>query len=313
MKKIALALLFFCLLIPALFSAQNPDDSSLSSSALKELQADAASPLPNRIKVLVAPEAVFDPKSEKTLYRYSLTSLPDSQQVVDAFFLIYKPKLPYSLENPQTPKHWFSFRMDMGTGNHPHIYWGSDYVDVKSPPYRLPKYGIQPGKQLSGFSFTSNALPEIGNFYVQGSIRNWIPKGQASAKKITPKFPDDSFKTQALIPFSAPPQSFDFSAFKQKMAGFINQSAQLGWIKTPNTQAALLDSLSKIFSSGRSSARRQHLKQFLRLLETERGKTINDSAYYLLKVNAQYLGNRLKGKKIPAIPQPPKPQPIRFR
>ena len=177
-----------------------------------------------------------------------------------------------------------------------------DWVSVDSePPYRKPIYGIKPGETKSGFGLISNGLPDIGNFYIKGWVRAvWDENEDIEHLPPQPSFPENCAKTETVIPVSAPPQTFDFAAFQAKMNGFINKSAELGWISSRGAKEQLLNQFASITPRGNKSM--EVLAGFLNLLETSRGKTLNNSAYYLLKVNAQYLENRLKGKPIPVWP-----------
>jgi len=85
------------------------------------------------------------------------------------------------------------------------------------------------------------------------------------------------------------------------MEGLVNKAALLGWISSLETKDRLLNQFAKITSRGGQESL-SALNGFIDLLENHRGKTLNNSAYYLLKVNAQYLKNRLQGKAIPVWP-----------
>jgi len=270
-----------------------------------DINADADSPIPNKVDVQVKPVAAFDPQTEKITYQYTLTSLRDSQQIVDSFFIFYKSDNPYLLEDMKVPEHWGWYMADAHAFKRPMVSWQCEYLKISIPPYEKPEYGLKPGGNISGFSFVSNALPEINDFYVCGKVRLWSPAGQAGGeglpKEKVPTYPDCYFKTQTVIPFSAPPAVFDFAAFQTKMNRFINRAAELGWISSATVKADLLSQFARITGVNQSSLKA--LTAFLAALESYHGKGVNDLAYYLLKVNSQYLQNRLEGKALPRWPK----------
>jgi len=207
-----LNLVTFIIILLFLFGCGNSDlgfSNKLSASSLQTWElpdADKADPAPNKLTVQVEPTATFDPNSEKINYSYVLKNSSNSQQLAKSFLILLDPINPFSLENIYFPEHWDCLIFNQS-------YYPIHILHLISidfqPPYDKPIYGIKPGQTLSGFGFTSNGLPEIGNFYIEGWVRAvWKEESEDENLPLQPSFPDNFFKIQTVIPISAPPPNF---------------------------------------------------------------------------------------------------------
>jgi len=217
-------------------------------------------------------------------YEYKLYSKPASLQNMWHFVI----ETQVSCTEINAPSGWLGdYCEKLPTVSHPIVSWGSE-----SELFRL-----RPGKFLEGFSFQSRGIPGIVTSYNQGYVpHRWYPEGMAVDEDLPPKWPENSVQKKTIGPVHPPPEPVDGVSFIDRIISLKHQAFQLGWITNAGIKNSLdqkLDNAKKKLQQKMNNAAKNILFAFINELEAQRGKHLDDNAFYLLKVNAEFLISKL--------------------
>lgn len=284
---------FFVIVIQALFSS-----AILAVGYLKT----------DKINIFITPQVTFDLSREEFTYSYDIQSLPSSEQNIcqiqfltdqDSSYLpppygwFIKKHLSHPKLKPRDPRMhpnrygwWSNFAKDDPRGKQP----VGDIDDEKPSPNDIP-----PGGTLKGLSIKSNSLPGMINSYTEG----WVP--MPSRKDLTleeelnpPKLLDLALKKVTIGPVAVADSTIN--GLIDRLIGLKDQCPGLGWITNQgivNSLNVKLKAAKESISKGKNKTAKNQLTAFINELNAQRGKFVNDSAYALLKANAEYLIYRL--------------------
>ncbi|MEW6279832.1 MAG: hypothetical protein AB1758_14485 [Candidatus Eremiobacterota bacterium] len=234
------------------------------------------------------PEVRYDPAREWFVYSYTLTNQAGAEQDIVAFTLSCRVPIVTAVTAPQN-------------------WWGSvggstvgtvvDYGVRRTRAHR-----IRAGSTLGSFSFASPSLPSVVPAYVRGNAP--IPSEPVGVRyvHISIPFPEDCYQLQTLGPLPdvdppQPQQPVDLCALMDQLSQSVRRARELGWIRH--------ESLAKHFQHELEHARDKckrgqlrpadnKLREILHKLEKERGKKLDDNAYFLLRPNLEFLRHRLE-------------------
>ena len=103
--------------------------------------------------------------------------------------------------------------------------------------------------------------------------------------------------------FSVGPSTFVYSPpgiAVDRLVAFKHEAVSLKWISGPGSEGivrsldAKLDSAKASISRGQNKTAANQLNAFINELQAQRGKAVNDSAFYLLKANAEFIIGKLE-------------------
>lgn len=283
-----LLVLFMCLIGPTsgLAFTINLDSATgnyrityLSEELGREVQ--AVFEPPTKVKPVVASQIRFD---GRFTYSYSLSNSSSARQDLVIFSLPIV-STPSVVENPSG---WTSLRP---TPVNPAITWVSKDDTIR------------PGSQLSGFSIQVPELPGIVALKFAGhadplAFPDEPPADVGYAALEVQREGRNSFVTL----FSVGPSTFVYSDAGlaiDRLEAFKHEAFSLGWIFGPGSDGivksldAKLDAAKASIARGQNKTAANTLNAFINELEAQRGKKINDSAFFLLKVNAEFIIGKL--------------------
>ena len=162
---------------------------------------------------------------------------------------------------------------------------------------------ILPGKSLGVFILTSHGLP---------GIRRFVVKPAYDASDFLPGIDDDSGEAQQIVDLDneiqrmiqtrgytigpvQPPSLTDVGRLLDFVASLKHQAAALGWISGPGVEGvvqsldAKLSAAKAALARGDAKAAEGQITAFIDELEAQRGKHLNDDAFYMLQANAQFI------------------------
>ena len=162
---------------------------------------------------------------------------------------------------------------------------------------------IRPGASSGGFKLTAKSLPAPKLFYVEGYTRNDIPEGEPTEEEtqvlIDLQDPfNNSFSGQTLGADPIP-LVIDIASLIGRLISLKHQSVSLGWIFGPGSDGivksldAKLDAAKAAVARGQNKAASNQLNAFINELNALRGKKLNENAFFLLKVNAEFILSKL--------------------
>jgi hypothetical protein len=148
----------------------------------------------------------------------------------------------------------------------------------------------------------------------------WVPREQLpNPEDLDPERPDTpgqltggedpvqhSFHGSAVGP-EILPTTASVSDLLDRLIVLKDQGAKLGWIKDPGVVTSLNQKLANARKAldrlfGGKKAARGILGAFVNELDALRGKQVDDNAYFLLRVNAEYLIVRMGGTVPASVP-----------
>jgi hypothetical protein len=220
-------------------------------------------------------------------YNYDVLSLPESQQNVNDFRVIFKFKPDSILERYKMSEWWGPYVLDNDTLSW--IGWGaSDNANIK------------PNNSLSGFGFLTRYLPGITDYYAEGDHPipsfeyGMAPDFIPGYDDLTPYGPGIVGKTVGPV---LTPDPFIALAFLDTLASYKHQALDLGWIDNQGIATSLdqkLENIKKQLEKGKTKQAINMLNAFLNEVEAQKDKHLTSEAYALLKYNAEYLIQRLE-------------------
>ncbi len=155
---------------------------------------------------------------------------------------------------------------------------------------------MAPGDLSPALVFEAVGLPGI----VTNRVRGYVPPPPLTdaGPVVAPSDPliENSVagKTVGVEPF---PDDLSPINLVRRLGAFTDQTCgDLGWITNPgvcNSLKKKLENAERSIGRGRTNAAQRQLGAFLTELQAQRGKHVNDSAYWLLKVNAEFVLSQL--------------------
>jgi len=220
-------------------------------------------------------------------YSYTVKSLPESQQDVWNFMII------------------FNFSPDLISKKFLIPGWWKPDIPNKKPfwiSWSAPENkDINPGDSLNGFGLVADSLllPGITDFYAEGDhpipsfeegmAPNFIP----GYDDLTPYGPGIVGKTVGPV---LPPDPFLPETFLDTLISYTTQSHTLNWISDSTTTAKYTDYFENTKShiqQNNNPAAINVLDSVLTDVEADSGVTLTSEAYALIKYNTEYLKEQL--------------------
>ncbi len=222
------------------------------------------------------------------IYRYEIQSLRTSRQPVRTFVVGMKvPKgTKISLKNP---KDWYSWEPRPSQHAPNWVNWGTS-----ARGGREPSIYIQPGESLKGFSLQSSGLPGILSAYSRG--KRTIREGREEVESQLGFF-ENSVQGKVIGPVPIP-EVFRPVDFVAHLESLFAESAKLGWVNDEPEVQPLLETLKSVktaLNKNQIARARSRISEFLTTLESvsKTEKVLTSEATSMLKINAQYLLNKL--------------------
>ncbi len=216
-----------------------------------------------------------------TRVRYVLRNLPQSAEELFTF-TVDAPSPVLKIFRPEPLEAW-----DVSTQ-----YRGRSVAD-----WAMLGTHLAPGAESPSLFFDAIGLPGIVTSWVRGYFPP-PPLTEADVGVIPPSDPllQNSVpgKTVGIEPF---PDDLSPTDLLRRLRELTDQTCgELGWIDN----AGICDSLDKNLQNaerslerGRANSVRGQLGAFLNELQAQRGKHVNDSAYWLLKANVEFVLSQL--------------------
>jgi hypothetical protein len=268
MKKLILwrFILLCCILLPCQSATSIAQDSLVIFD------------YPSEKEITVDIRAAVVRTGQLLLYDYKLSSRHTSLQRVWRFSVRHGSVVQDLL----APDGW---DMRISPVPFPRVSWGaSDSTN-----------DIFPGESLPGFSFSSQGIPSIGDFYATG----WVEPPSFDIEPdsiIGGVFPENSFQGKTLVPVN-PLDPFVPLTFLDTLISYKHQARSLGWILNDGIVTSLdqkLEAARPAIINDRPSAK-NILQAFVNEVEAlnQQGNQLTSEAYALLKFNAEYLISKL--------------------
>lgn len=266
-------------------------------------------------KIALTPTPTITLSNNVFAYTFVLTNGASARQSVWNFRVF--PIGNVNIESAHSPANWKVFIHAKGNGVK--LNWTSNPKDTIEA-YIAP---IKPGRSLSGFSFSTSALPGIVTYYAEGDGPDpYFDEGQATDSipgytDLTPYGPGVVGET--IGPVQSPDFS-DMTAFLDTLISYKHQCVVLGWLtngldreKDEDDDKAdegmverldrRLDKAKDALANSDSVKARLELELFMKEVEQlyhnnkEEGKrkgvpVLTGEGYALLKFNAEYLIDR---------------------
>ena len=233
----------------------------------------------NKILMYVNAKCTPVAGTKKYKYVYEISNGKNSKQNIWSFAIEYKK----SLTNIISPENWhygyFSYKSV--------IDWNGE---------------LSAGKSIKGFSFESEVIPGIVECYGDGYTEPHVFSNYESeiAEDTRPPLPDffgNCVVGKTIGPdiIPLPPVITPISLIK-RLITLKEESFKLGWIDNRGIANSLnkkLENTKDAVNRGQNETAKNILNAFINEVESQRGKHINDNAYYLLKTNAEFIVSKL--------------------
>ncbi len=241
---------------------------------------------PNSDKIEVIINAEINKNEEKFEYNYLLENSVLSEQNIYSFLLEISPNV-HSLKSPNL--------------------WGGNISNVRK---KVVSWGsrdtladLKPSELLSGFSFISEGLPGIFDYFIRGFVEiEPVAYGQAPPLSMTTGSDifENSVNGLTISPW-IPDPSISLISFTDTLETFRHRSCEeLEWVTDAGVCIELEDGLSEVkanLQAGDSLSAANALKRVIDLVEAEKETSLTSEGYALLYFNAQYLGEKLPEPK----------------
>ena len=227
------------------------------------------------------------------LYSYSVLNQQSAQQ--DMFYLALILRGENVVKELRSPKDW---RPAFFKDEPQMIKWLAE-IDDEEDAYINP---LKPGKSLNGFAITSNSLPGLITYYAEGDhpIPSF-PEGMATDS--IPGYSDLTPYGPGIVGVTVGPVLSPTPIFVNNcldtLISYKHQALALKWIDNEGIANSLdqkLENAKSKLQDGDSLAARNMLKAFVNEVEAQKDKHLTSEAYALLKINAEYLIERLPDK-----------------
>ncbi len=260
----------------------------------------------------------------RTEYRYMVRNEPTSQRAIDSFNV--QLNVPFDTTGLRAPKGWTSRGCCVVDNKRE----GSTGIRTTGWIYDADGALVQPGASQDGFVFeaSSATIPSIKRYFIESFTELDTPIGEPGdeneEKVITNLVDFFNNSTSGLTLGPDPlPVAIDVPALIDRLIALKHQSASLGWLGNAKFVAKLdkrLDQAKAALARDKKKLARTRLSQFVHELtkahkdhdddrrdkhEDGRGKDnddhkdkkfVNDEAFQLLKINADFIIAKLPAK-----------------
>jgi hypothetical protein len=215
-------------------------------------------------------------------YSYQVTSTSSSQQNIFEVFI----DLNKTSVDGVSPTGW-EFAITGGADSTHRGYWAQVVIGND----------ILPGNTRGGFAMKSPFPPAIGPMFLRGNAP--IPSYDDAEGVPDGVFPLTPYDDAVVIP-TLVPSSFTVTGSTASIAfliGLKHQAHALGWITSIGIVKSLdakLDAAQAALARGNKTTAANQLRAFINELEAQRGKKVNENAYYLLNLNADFIIGKLE-------------------
>ena len=261
--------------------------SSLSSVWLNAQTIDPG----NRIQIVVRARVSRD-SAHRLMYSYSVNSLPQSQQTVQEFRIIFRPSND-SISQGRTALGWDSPGIPSGMGD------PFNYIIWWAP---IPNQ-IQHGDSTNGFSYTTTQLPGICEYFAEGNhALPWFPEGMAEDSipgydDLTPYGPGIVGKTVGAVKTLS---TVGLLSLLDSLNSYIRQARSFRWIVNQPTSDKYTNYLSTVrahLQAGENGYAIRTLQHVLKSADSDSSSVLASEAYALIRYNTEYLVSNLKAIK----------------
>lgn len=191
--------------------------------------------------------------------------------------------VPIGIQNP--PSHWIVGISVTGLAG-----WGAG----------TGASTILSGQTMDGFTILSRGVPAIRNARLEPEFVFTSAGDEAGDSDFTQAAKTEE-KISAYSQVVGPdaPASLAPGDLISRLASLKHAAAALGWIAGPGADGiiqsldAKLDAANSSVASGDGKTAANQINAFINEVQAQRGKHVNDNAYYLLTANAQYILTRL--------------------
>ncbi len=243
-------------------------------------------PRGDRLTAVVSLDSVAPGGAGVLSFRYRLENRPGSEQ--SARILMIETRVPVlDLVAPEPARLWVHAGPQTADSL---AFWGS----------ASREQDVRPGSARTGFTLVATSgLPGVVHFWVQGRFDvPTVTEAQEDSVAEVPRVEDNSFA--GLV--AGPVLVTDFSpgALLARLSGLHTQVCEIGWITNAgvcHSLEAKLDAARTSLGRGDTQSTKGQLGAFLDELAAQRGpepgKHVTANAYWLLKINAEFLLSRL--------------------
>lgn len=279
------------------------------------------------LQITATPTITFDVSSGTFTYQYVLSSSSSSVQVLQGLDLVTQDKSVddggtiRTVRYPTNPIWNGGASFSSNIGAYTIDWYPAAKIKSLDDTYSPPVGALKPGQTLGGFSFFSSYLPQPTTFYAQGWVMP-VNQGQLMdrinqqlgtnydsidqvpgnlVRQVYPAWrsiPDNSFHGVTIGPMSAP-TSLSNSDLTSRLISLKHQAVSLGWIFGQGASGivqsldAKLSAAKKAIAAGDKKTAANELGAFISELQAQRGKHLNDNAFFLLQANAQFIISKL--------------------
>jgi hypothetical protein len=257
-------------------------------------------------------------------YTYAVHNLPGSQRAIVSFKI--QVDVPVSSLTVTNPSSWDSFDCCIQDKHRVN----ATNIKIGGWLYGNETSQIQPGASLSGFKLRARGVPEIKRFFIESQSSTVVPnaepgnQAESDALDELTDFFNDSTSGFTIGPGPAP-ISTDIGTLIDSLIASKHMSASLGWLGKAKFVAKLdkrLDQAKVALTRDKKKLARTHLVQFVHDLtkahkrhdhdhehddkdddrhgkgkdDHRRKKFVNDEAFQLLKINAEFIIAKLPAK-----------------
>ncbi len=177
------------------------------------------------------------------------------------------------------------------------------YGSVDVAHWALLEHLVGPGGESAALRYRALGVPGITVYYAGGDwpVPPYQPVNLDTIPRVSERGNLASHAVRGLT-VGIEPQPPDRSpgALNERLRAFLSRACALGWISNAgvcNSLQVKLDQAARSLERGNGTEARRQLGAFLEELEAqhgpEPGKHVNNSAYWLLKINVEYLLGRM--------------------
>ena len=271
----------------------------------------------DQLQISIVPSISFNSSSGTFTYLFQVTSASSSVQVLNKLILVTldaKTSGGGTISQVFTPINITNWKETVGAANGLHtniINWFPIHTKSENDPELPPSHDLQPGQSANNLGLVSGFLPGPTTFYAQGWVKpptqdeidaklSLPPAGEPSGKQLQSVYPgarpigQNSFHDITIGPMQSP-AGLTPAALVDRLASLKHQALTLGWISGPGADGvvqsldAKLTAAKAALARGDVKAAEGQLTAFINELEAQRGKHLNDDAYFMLKANAQFI------------------------
>lgn len=159
---------------------------------------------------------------------------------------------------------------------------------------------LGPGINTPTLSFDATGLPTVVTYWAGGSYET--PEGESDEVAALPP-PREALAAHAVVGQTVGveplPTDLTPASLLGRLVGLLDQTCgALGWITSSSVCTSLdarLDAATQAVSQGNNAAARTEIENVMAEVEAQHGSglPVNDGAYWLLKVNAEYILGRI--------------------